>query len=140
MEVAGPLGTPLGLAQRKRASPRGEAGTSAQADDMPMYCGEHGVIDLAPKEDALRWIRDIHAVFHKYGIGSALWNYKGLDYGISDAANVVIKNGYAGCDRRGGKRAMLCADHWPWVRGGVQITFHTFFLRTMNYNSQTKET
>ena len=28
MEEAGPLGTPLGLAQRKRASPRGEAGTS----------------------------------------------------------------------------------------------------------------
>ena len=26
--MAGPLGTPLGLAQRKRASPRGEAGTS----------------------------------------------------------------------------------------------------------------
>ena len=26
--VAGPLGTPLGLAQRKMASPRGEAGTS----------------------------------------------------------------------------------------------------------------
>ena len=28
MEVAGPLGTLLDLAQRKRASPRGEAGTS----------------------------------------------------------------------------------------------------------------
>ena len=28
MEVAGPLGTPLGMAQWKRASPRGEAGTS----------------------------------------------------------------------------------------------------------------
>ena len=28
MEVAGPLGTPLGLAQRKRASSRLEAGTS----------------------------------------------------------------------------------------------------------------
>ena len=28
MEVAGPLGTLLGLAQWKRASPRGEAGTS----------------------------------------------------------------------------------------------------------------
>ena len=26
MEVAGPLGTPLGLAQRKRASPRGKEG------------------------------------------------------------------------------------------------------------------
>jgi len=65
----------------------------AVKDDVPMYCGEHGVIDLAPKEDALRWIKDIHSVFHKYGIGSALWNYKGLDYGISDTANVVIKNG-----------------------------------------------
>ena len=32
MEVAGPLGTPLGLAQRKRASPRGEAGTSPRFD------------------------------------------------------------------------------------------------------------
>ena len=28
MEVAGPLGTPLGLAQRKRSSSRGEARTS----------------------------------------------------------------------------------------------------------------
>ena len=28
MEVAGPLGSPLGMAQWKRASPRGEAGTS----------------------------------------------------------------------------------------------------------------
>ena len=28
VKLAGPLGTPLGLAQRKRASPRGEAGTS----------------------------------------------------------------------------------------------------------------
>ena len=28
MELAGPLGIPLGLAQWKRASPRGEAGTS----------------------------------------------------------------------------------------------------------------
>ena len=65
----------------------------ATEDDVPMYCGEHGVIDLAPKEDALRWIKDIHNVFRKYGIGSALWNYKGLDYGISDAANIVIKNG-----------------------------------------------
>ena len=37
-EVAGPLGTPLGLAQRKRASPRGEAGTSgflSVSDSLP---------------------------------------------------------------------------------------------------------
>lgn len=65
----------------------------AQEDNIPLYCGEHGVIDLADKEDALRWIRDIHATFHKYNIGSSLWNYKGLDYGISDAHNVRLKEG-----------------------------------------------
>ena len=65
----------------------------AKANDIPLYCGEHGVIDLADREDALRWIRDIHATFHKYSIGSALWNYKGMDYGISDMKNVKLKEG-----------------------------------------------
>lgn len=65
----------------------------AQENDIPLYCGEHGVIDLADREDALRWIRDIHATFHKYGIGSALWNYKGMNYGISDIKNATLKEG-----------------------------------------------
>lgn len=65
----------------------------AEENNIPLYCGEHGVIDLADKEDALRWIRDIHATFHKYGIGSALWNYKGMNYGISDVENVKLKEG-----------------------------------------------
>ena len=34
MEVAGPLGTPLGLAQRKRASPRGEVKCSLGISDF----------------------------------------------------------------------------------------------------------
>ena len=38
MEVAGPLGTPLGLAQRKRASPRGEAGTSGFLSNSDSDC------------------------------------------------------------------------------------------------------
>ena len=63
----------------------------AEQDNVPLYCGEHGVIDLADREDAIRWIKDIHAAFHKYGIGSALWNYKGLNYGISDLHNIKIK-------------------------------------------------
>lgn len=63
----------------------------AEQDNVPLYCGEHGVIDLAEREDAIRWIKDIHAAFHKYGIGSALWNYKGLNYGISDLHNIKIK-------------------------------------------------
>ena len=63
----------------------------AEENNIPLYCGDHGVIDLADKEDAVRWIRDIHAAFHKYDIGSALWNYKGMNYGISDLKNVQLK-------------------------------------------------
>ncbi len=55
----------------------------ARKDDIPLYCGEYGVIDLADRQDALRWLRDIHAVMNRYGIGRALWNYKEKDFGFS---------------------------------------------------------
>ena len=51
--------------------------------DIPLYCGEYGVIDRANREDAVRWLTDIHQVFEKYSIGRALWNYKEKDYGIA---------------------------------------------------------
>ena len=56
----------------------------AEKDDVPLYCGEYGVIDLAAGEDKLRWLKDIHSVFRKYGIGHALWNYKEKDFGMQD--------------------------------------------------------
>ena len=51
--------------------------------DTPLYCGEYGVIDLADREDAVRWLSDIHDVFEEYAIGRALWNYKEKDFGIA---------------------------------------------------------
>lgn len=56
---------------------------TAQERDIPLYCGEYGVIDRADREDAVRWLTDIHEVFEKYAIGRALWNYKEKDYGIA---------------------------------------------------------
>lgn len=53
--------------------------------DAPLYCGEYGVIDRAPAEDALRWHKDIAVVFDRHGIGRALWNYKNKDFGLVDA-------------------------------------------------------
>ncbi len=64
----------------------------AVKDNVPLYCGEHGVIDLAAREDALRWLADIHGAFHKYNIGSALWNYRQMDFGIADISEDEIKD------------------------------------------------
>ena len=55
----------------------------AEERDIPLYCGEYGVIDRAEKEDTIRWLDDIHTVFEKYKIGRSLWNYKLMDFGIS---------------------------------------------------------
>lgn len=63
----------------------------AEADNVALYCGEYGVIDLANNEDKLRWLQDIHAIFKKYGIGSALWNYKEKDFGLVDPSFASIK-------------------------------------------------
>ncbi len=62
-----------------------EALETAKKYNVPLYCGEYGVIELAPKEDTKRWLADIHSVFEKYGIGRAVWNYKGKDFGIIDS-------------------------------------------------------
>ena len=55
----------------------------AEKDDIPLYCGEYGVIDLADRQDTLRWLQDIHKVMDRHGIGRALWNYKEKDFGFS---------------------------------------------------------
>ena len=40
------------------------------------------MIELADHQAMLRWLRDIHAVMDKHGIGRALWNYKEKDFGF----------------------------------------------------------
>lgn len=56
----------------------------AKKHGISLYCGEYGVIDRASVEDTLRWYKDISTVFKSYGIGSAAWTYKGLDFGLTD--------------------------------------------------------
>ena len=62
-----------------------EAAAVAQARNVPLYCGEYGVIDNATPEDTLAWYRMIHAAFEHYGIGRAAWSYREMDFGLSDA-------------------------------------------------------
>ncbi len=63
----------------------------AAKDDVPLYCGEYGVIDLADNADKLRWLKDIHAVMNKHGIGRALWTYKERDFGMQDEQFAEIR-------------------------------------------------
>jgi hypothetical protein len=58
---------------------------TADRRNVPLYCGEYGVIDQAPVEDSLAWIKTIHQTFEKYHIGRALWTYKNRDFGLLDA-------------------------------------------------------
>ena len=56
----------------------------AEKDDVPLYCGEYGVIDKAESKYKIKWLKDIHTALKKYGIGRALWNYKEKDFGFVD--------------------------------------------------------
>lgn len=52
--------------------------------NVPLYCGEYGVIDIASEQSTLKWFSDIHTAFEKYNIARAVWTYKGKDFGITD--------------------------------------------------------
>jgi endoglucanase len=55
----------------------------ARRTGLPLYCGEFGVIDLAPRPVREAWYRDIISVFNEYRVGWANWDYKG-EFGIVD--------------------------------------------------------
>lgn len=61
-----------------------EAIEVAEKRNVPLYCGEYGVIDQAPTDGTLKWFEDIHAVFEQHGIGRAVWSYKKMDFGWID--------------------------------------------------------
>ncbi len=53
-------------------------------NDVEIYCGEFGVIHLAPAEDRLRWLRDTLGLFEAEEIGWSVWTYKGKGFGTVD--------------------------------------------------------
>lgn len=59
-----------------------EAVEVAERVNVPLYCGEYGVIDCADAEETLVWYKDINSVFERFGIGRAAWTYKGMNFGL----------------------------------------------------------
>ncbi|MCR4638866.1 glycoside hydrolase family 5 protein [Ruminococcus sp.] len=62
----------------------------AEKHGTGLYCGEYGCIDVVSPEDTLKWYRTINAVFRKHNIGRAAWNYKAMDFGLSDERLSVV--------------------------------------------------
>ncbi len=50
--------------------------------NLPLYCGEYGVLTGAPEEDRLRWYTDMMETFRENNVGSANWNYKSGQFGL----------------------------------------------------------
>ncbi len=57
----------------------------ANSHNTPLYCGEYGVIEIAQPEDIVKWVKTINAVLDRHGIARALWSYKQMDFGTTDA-------------------------------------------------------
>ena len=74
-----------------------EAAACAKEKDVPLYCGEYGVIDCASPEDALQWYRMIHEAFEHYGIGRAAWSFRQMDFGLSDARMDAVREELLKC-------------------------------------------
>ncbi len=62
-----------------------------QYSGCELYCGEFGVIDSAPVEEAVKWIRDFVTICNRLKIGHAMWNYKCLDFELMDAENRIVR-------------------------------------------------
>jgi aryl-phospho-beta-D-glucosidase BglC (GH1 family) len=62
-----------------------EAIEKAEKYNVPLYCGEYGVIDQADLESTLRWYQVITKVFDRHNIGHAAWTYREMDFGLTDS-------------------------------------------------------
>ena len=49
---------------------------------LPLYCGEFGIYQTAPKKDKLAWYKDLISILEKHKIGYANWNYKSGGFGL----------------------------------------------------------
>ena len=58
----------------------------ADEKGLNLYCGEFGIYEKAPSEDALRWYRDVIDVFDSMDIAWAKWDYKG-GFGVYTSDN-----------------------------------------------------
>jgi endoglucanase len=57
-----------------------------------LYCGEFGVIDRAPIQTQINWMRDLIDVLNELKIGYAYWSYKQMNFGLVDEKGNCISD------------------------------------------------
>lgn len=62
----------------------GDAVKVSEKLNLPLYCGEYGVIDRADTKGTVNWFRLINETFENLHIARAVWSYKEMDFGITD--------------------------------------------------------
>ena len=68
------------------------AAREAEKYDIPLYCGEYGVIDRAPLQATIKWFEAMHDAFEECGIPRAVWTYKAKDFGLADGHYSEIRD------------------------------------------------
>lgn len=58
---------------------------------VPLYCGEYGVIDNAKPDQTILWYKDITKAFRHHNIGCAFWTYKSMSFGLQEAHMKDVK-------------------------------------------------
>lgn len=66
---------------------RGPLGV-AKRYGLKLYCGEWGAVVTAPKEDRLRWYRDVRKALNKHKIAWSTWDYKSTGFGFTNGDGV----------------------------------------------------
>jgi aryl-phospho-beta-D-glucosidase BglC (GH1 family) len=59
-----------------------EAVEKLQKQGYPLYCGEFGVYEGAPRSTRLFWTKDVIQIFQDLQIGWSYWTYKWMDFGV----------------------------------------------------------
>lgn len=70
---------------------------AGEKHNVPLYCGEYGVIDQTSPENAVLWYKDMHKALEDHQISRAAWSYKEMDFGLiedryKDVLPEIIKN------------------------------------------------